>query len=164
MNELDEIDLMLLQLLQHDGRISNSELAQRVGLAPPTVLRRVKLLEERGYIKGYVALLDPLLLELRVTAFMFLEVDQRADLEHLAQQLGNIPEVQDVHRVIGQWCVLLKIRTQTPQTLEHLLHHTIRPLLGIRRTETILVTSSPVESTTLTLPSATTIELSETIA
>ena len=71
--ELDDINIQILRLLQHDGRISNTELAQRVGLAPPTVLRRVKLLEERGYIKGYVALVDPLALGLTVTAFIFVE-------------------------------------------------------------------------------------------
>jgi Lrp/AsnC family leucine-responsive transcriptional regulator len=72
MQELDSIDIELLRLLQQDGRISNAELAQRVSLAPPTVLRRVKLLEERGYIKGYTALVDPLALGLTVTAFIFI--------------------------------------------------------------------------------------------
>ena len=73
LEHLDEIDLHILEILQHDGRISNSDLAQRVGLAPPTVLRRVKLLEERGYIRGYVALIDPLVIGLSVTAFVFIE-------------------------------------------------------------------------------------------
>jgi Lrp/AsnC family leucine-responsive transcriptional regulator len=152
MQELDATDIELLRLLQQNGRISNAELAQRVGLAPATVLRRVKLMEERGYIKGYTALLDPIQLDLRVTAFMFIESDYGCNLEQLSERLAAVPEVQEVHRVIGEWCFLLKIRTQTPQTLEQLIYRTMRPLLGVRRTETILATSSPMEHATLPLP------------
>lgn len=164
MNELDAIDITLLDLLQHDGRISNADLAQRVGLAPATVLRRVKLLEERGYIRGYTALLDPLQLDLPITAFIFIETDYTCSLDELAVTLGELPGVQEVHRTIGEWCILLKVRTQTPQSLEHLLARTIRRMAGIRRSETILATSSPVETTCLALPKAAAVTPSDALA
>ena len=152
MNELDEVDLQILQLLQRDGRIANAELAQRVGLTPPTVLRRVKLLEERGYIKGYAAIVDPLLLGLRVTAFIFIETHAGCDLGAVEAFLTQIPGVQEVHRLIGEWCFLIKVRTASPQTLEDLVYRQLRNHPGVRRTLTTLATSSPFETPALPLP------------
>src|SRR5215510_9141195 len=99
MDSLDEIDLQILRILQEDGRISNAELSQRVGLAPPTVLRRVKLLEERGYIKGYTALVDPLALGLTVTAFIFVETQAGCDFDDVNTFLSQLPGIQEVHHV-----------------------------------------------------------------
>src|SRR6476469_4241442 len=115
MDELDETDLQILHILQQDGRISNAELAQRVGLAPPTVLRRVKLLEERGYIKGYAALVDPLALGLTVTAFIFIETTAGCNLSETEAFLAQLPGLQEIHHLIGEWCFLLKVRTTSPQ-------------------------------------------------
>ena len=152
MNELDAIDIEILRLLQQDGRISNAELAQRVGLAPPTVLRRVKLLEERGYIKGYVALVDPLALGLTVTAFIFVETAAGCNLTETEAFLAQLPGIQEIHHLIGEWCFLLKVRTTSPQTLEHLVYQQLRNHAHVRRTLTTLATSSPFETTGLPLP------------
>jgi DNA-binding Lrp family transcriptional regulator len=150
--ELDDINLHILKLLQEDGRMSNTELAQRVGLAPPTVLRRVKLLEERGYIKGYIALVDPLALGLTVTAFIFIETAAGCNLRTTEEFLGQLPGVQEIHRLIGEWCFLLKVRTASPQTLEQLIYQQLRSNPNIRRTFTTLATSSAFETTALPLP------------
>lgn len=152
MDELDHIDNQILRLLQEDGRISNAELSQRVGLAPPTVLRRVKLLEERGYIKGYTAIVDPLLLGLTVTAFIFVESTAGSDLDAVCDFLMQLPGALEVHKLIGEWCFLIKIRTTSPQTLEDFVYRKLRHHPGIRRTLTTLATSSPRETTALLLP------------
>jgi Lrp/AsnC family transcriptional regulator, leucine-responsive regulatory protein len=152
-DQLDATDIYILSILQDDGRISNAELAQRVGLAPPTVLRRVKLLEERGYIRGYAALIDPIALGLPVTAFIFVESAAGCDLVELGEFLVGLAGVQEVHHVIGEWCFLLKVRTQTPQTLEQLIYQRLRAHPNISRTFTTLATSSPYESPALPLPS-----------
>ncbi|HEX9370441.1 MAG TPA: Lrp/AsnC family transcriptional regulator [Roseiflexaceae bacterium] len=154
MDELDATDIQILKLLQEDGRVSNAELAQRVRLAPPTVLRRVKLLEERGYIKGYAALVDPLALGLTVTAFIFVESAAGCDLNEVCEFLVQLPGVQEVHRIIGEWCFLLKVRTQSPQTLETLIYQHLRNHTSVRRTFTTLATSSAFETPTLPLPAA----------
>lgn len=151
-HELDQIDLQILTVLQQDGRISNADLAQRVGLTPPTVLRRVKLLEERGYLKGYTALVDPLALKLNVTAFIFVESAAGCDLDGLTEMLVQLPGVQEVHRVLGEWCFLLKVRTQTPQTLEDVIYHEIRNHPSVRRTFTVLSTSAPYETPNVPVP------------
>jgi Lrp/AsnC family leucine-responsive transcriptional regulator len=152
MERLDDIDLQILHILQEDGRISNTELAQRVELTPPTVLRRVKLLEEAGYIKGYTAIIDPLKLDLTVTAFIFIETHAGCDLEELSGWLTKLPGAQEVHHLIGEWCFLLKVRTQSPQTLENLIYRTLRKHAGVRRTVTTLATSSPFETSHVPLP------------
>jgi len=152
--ELDDINIQILRLLQEDGRISNAELAQRVGLAPPTVLRRVKLLEERGYIKGYAALVDPLALGLTVTAFIFVETAAGCNLSETETFLVKLPGLQEIHHLIGEWCFLLKVRTASPQTLEHLVYQRLRNHPHVRRTLTTLATSSPFETTVLPLPTA----------
>lgn len=152
MSELDATDLQLLELLQGDGRISQAELAQQVGLTAPTVQRRVRLLEERGYIKGYTALLDPLRLDLPVTAFIFVESQAGCALDELDHFLGALPGVQEVHRVIGEWCYLMKVRTRNPQELERLLYDDLRKHPNVRRTQTTLATSSVRETTQLPLP------------
>jgi Lrp/AsnC family leucine-responsive transcriptional regulator len=154
MNDLDAIDFEILRLLRQDGRISNAELAQHVNLAPPTVLRRVKLLEERGYIKGYTELVDPLALGLTVTAFIFVETAAGCNLHETEAFLAQLPGLQEIHHLIGEWCFLLKVRTTSPQTLEHLVYQQLRNHPHVRRTLTTLATSSPLETTALPLSPA----------
>jgi Lrp/AsnC family leucine-responsive transcriptional regulator len=150
MVELDTIDLQILDLLQGDGRMSNTDLAQQVGLTAPTVLRRVKLLEERGVIRGYAAQVDPLALGLHVTAFIFVETSPGCDLDQVARDLVELPGILEVQRLIGEWCFLLKVRTRSPQTLEDLISRVLRRNPSVRRTQSTIATSAAIE--TMRLP------------
>ena len=78
---LDEIDLKILSEIQADGRITNVELARRVGISPPPCLRRVRTLEEAGYIQGYRGLLDPRKLGFDVTVFASVHLSSQADAD-----------------------------------------------------------------------------------
>src|SRR6201988_2275105 len=78
---LDEIDLKILSEIQADGRITNVELAKRVGISPPPCLRRVRTLEEAGYIHGYCGLLDPRKLGFDVTVFASVHLSSQADAD-----------------------------------------------------------------------------------
>ena len=78
---LDEIDLKILNEIQADGRITNVELAKRVGISPPPCLRRVRALEEAGYIQGYRGLLDPRRLGFDVTVFASVHLSSQADAD-----------------------------------------------------------------------------------
>ncbi|MDZ4717311.1 MAG: Lrp/AsnC family transcriptional regulator [Roseiflexaceae bacterium] len=152
MVELDAIDLQILDLLQRDGRMSNTDLAQRVGLTAPTVLRRVKLLEERGVIRGYAAQVDPLALGLHVTAFIFVETSAGCDLDQVARDLVEFPGIQEVQRLIGEWCFLLKVRTHSPQTLEDLISRVLRRNPSVRRTQSTIATSAAIETMRMPIP------------
>ena len=78
---LDDIELRILAEIQADGRITNVELAKRVGISPPPCLRRVRALEEAGYIQGYRGLLDPRLLGFDVTVFASVHLASQADAD-----------------------------------------------------------------------------------
>jgi DNA-binding Lrp family transcriptional regulator len=81
MRRLDSIDRNILHELQQDGRITNVELARRVGISAPPCLRRVRSLEEAGFIKGYRALLDEKLLGCEVTAFAMVHLSSQAETD-----------------------------------------------------------------------------------
>ena len=92
---LDEVDVQLLALLQQDGRITNADLAKKVGLSPPSVLQRVRVLEKAGLIKGYFGLLDPEKLGLRITALAMisLSLHQEQPIERFRRSVNEIPEI-----------------------------------------------------------------------
>ncbi|AQZ94936.1 Lrp/AsnC family transcriptional regulator [Halopseudomonas phragmitis] len=100
---LDRYDLKILAELQHDARISNQELAERIGLSPSPCSRRVKQLEDAGYINRQVALLDPRKLGLTLTAFVMIGMDRHTP-ERFAgfeQVIKDCPEVLDCCLVTG---------------------------------------------------------------
>src|ERR671912_1181375 len=100
---LDEKDEKILDVLQREGRTTNVELARLVELTPSATLERVRKLEERGFIKGYSATLDPQALGLGLVAFIFVRVDDRdaafEDEEKTAEGLAALPSVQEVHHL-----------------------------------------------------------------
>lgn len=103
LNYLDAIDHKILDALQADGRLTNVELADRVGLSPSPCLRRVKRLEREGVIEGYRAILDRRAVGLGLTVFTEIKVDRhtRAKADALQQALEAIPEVVSCHMVSG---------------------------------------------------------------
>ena len=107
---LDPIDWMILKELQADGRITNVELARRVGLSPPPCLRRVKALERAGFVKGYRALLDEKKLGFEVTAFAMVGLQSQAEADILAfeARVRAWALVRECHIVSGDADFLLK--------------------------------------------------------
>jgi len=108
---LDALDSKILAALQEDGRLSNVELAERVGLSPSPCLRRVKRLEEEGYIAGYKAKVDRRRLGLGMTIFVGVKVDGHRDANARAFQEGvqKLPEVVACHMVSGETDFLLEV-------------------------------------------------------
>lgn len=109
--KLDHIDRQILRLLQSDGRITNLELARRVGLSPPPCLRRVRALEAAGFIRGYHAELAPEPLGFGITVFaqIGLQSQAEADLKAFEQLIAGYPEVREAHMLAGETDFLLKI-------------------------------------------------------
>jgi Lrp/AsnC family transcriptional regulator, leucine-responsive regulatory protein len=101
---LDRYDIRILRELQADGRLSNTELADRIGLSPAPCWRRVKRLEQEGYISGYHAQLNRHKLGLGVIAFvrLYADVNTGAVTRELRQALVKLPEVMDVHHISGE--------------------------------------------------------------
>ena len=108
---LDPIDRQILSELQADGRMTNVELAKRVGISAPPCLRRVRTLEEQGYIRGYHADIDTEALGFGVTVFanVGLHSQAEADLVAFEERVSQWPEVRECHMLAGETDFLLKI-------------------------------------------------------
>ncbi len=107
---LDSIDQHILKELQGDGRITNVELARRVGISPPPCLRRVRALEQAGYIKGYRALLDEKRLGYEVTVFAMVHLSSQAeaDLKAFEDFVRKEPLVRECWMLSGEIDFILK--------------------------------------------------------
>ena len=110
MPKLDDIDLKILKILQDDGRITNVDLAERVGITAPPCLRRVRALEEAGYIKGYHADLDAKTLgfEVQVFAMVGLHSQAEADLQAFEDLCRSWDYVRECHMLNGEIDFLVK--------------------------------------------------------
>ena len=108
---LDAIDIQILSDLQRDGRMTNVELAKRVGISAPPCLRRVRALEDAGYITGYTANVAPQLLCFSVTIFAFVGLSSQKDhdLQAFENLVASWSEVRDCFMLAGDSDFLLKI-------------------------------------------------------
>ena len=120
---LDTIDRQILELLQEDGRMTNVDLAERVGLTAPPCLRRVRALEERGAISGYHAQLNPEALGYTLTVFAMVSLKSQAetDLEAFEAHVARIPEVRECHMLNGEIDFILKIVAHDLQAFQQFL-------------------------------------------
>lgn len=128
--EFDAIDHRILDTLQADGRVSNVDLADRVGLSPSPCLRRLKRLEQEGVIAGYQASLDRDRVGLGLTVFVEIKVDrhQDADAEALQAAVRRMPEVVAAHIVSGEADFLLEVVVPDLGCYERLLFDTLLKL------------------------------------
>jgi Lrp/AsnC family leucine-responsive transcriptional regulator len=147
---IDEKDARILEVLQKEGRTSNVELARVAELTPSATLERVRKLEERGLIKGYMALLDPQALELGLLAFIFVRVDDRDDVlgqsESTAEALAALPSVQELHHLAGEDCFLVKVRARDTDDLYRILKEEFGQFKAIRSTRTTIVLKTVKET------------------
>jgi DNA-binding Lrp family transcriptional regulator len=109
--KLDRIDRQILSDLQDDGRITNVDLAKRAGISAPPCLRRVRSLEDAGFVKGYHADLDPVLLGFNVSVFAHVGLNSQAEADLIAfeEMVEAWPEVRECHMLAGETDFLLKI-------------------------------------------------------
>lgn len=109
--ELDEIDRHILELLQEDARLTNIELADKVGLTPSPCLRRLKRLEQNGVINSYRAILNRVEVGLGLTVFVNIKVERHHDAEANAfrEAVRSLPEVVSCHLISGDSDFLLQV-------------------------------------------------------
>lgn len=150
---LDEIDLQLLGLLQSDGRITNAELAKRVGLSAPSVLQRIRNLEKSGVIKAYTALLDAEKLGYRLTALTMvsLALHEAQPVERFRKAVQEIPEIVETYHVTGEFDFLLKIVVRDIRHYEQLIREKILKIRGISQIKTSFVLGTTKYSTEVRL-------------
>jgi Lrp/AsnC family leucine-responsive transcriptional regulator len=130
---LDAIDRKVLLQLQADGRITNHELAGKVGLSPSPCLRRVRQLEEDGVISGYVALVDPDAIGLGVSAFVRVRLSQQDD-RHLAtfeEAIAGFPEVMECYLMTGEADYQLRVLVASLAEFEDFLRYKLTRIDGV---------------------------------
>lgn len=153
LEKLDAVDLRLLKLLQEDGRITNADLARKVKLSPPSVLQRVRKLEESGLVTRYTAILDADRLGFRlcVMAMVSLALHQEKAIEGFRQAIVEIPEVMEVMHVSGDYDYLLKILIRDMGDYERLVREKISTIPGVGRIQSSFVLGINKNSTALPL-------------
>ncbi len=136
----DEIDMRILALLQENGRMTNVELAERVGLTAPPCLRRVRALEEWGAINGYHAALAPAALGYNLTVFAMVSLRSQAedDLRAFESLVAGIPEVRECHMLNGEIDFILKIVATDLQSFQTLLTTKLTPAPNVEHVKTSL--------------------------
>jgi len=140
MANLDPIDRQMLAELQDDGRITNVELAARVGLTAPPCLRRVRALEEAGVIRGYHADLDPAKLGYAITVFALVSLKSQAEeaLRGFEEHMKSLPEVRECHMLNGEIDFILKIVARDLQSFQEFLTGKLTPAPNVASVKTSL--------------------------
>lgn len=138
MTDLDRIDRRILNELQRDGRITNAELAQRVGLAPTSMSDRLRRLQKQGYILGFTARIDPERVGLGLLVFVEVSLDKTTPdaFDKFARAVKTAPEVLECHMVAGGFDYLVKARVTDMAHYRAFLGDVLLNLPGVAETRT----------------------------
>ncbi|MEM8923347.1 MAG: Lrp/AsnC family transcriptional regulator [Actinomycetota bacterium] len=133
--KMDETDLTIIAELQHDGRITNAELADRVGLSASACLRRVKALEAEGVISRYVALVAPEALDRATTVYVeiTLSSQQERHLDAFEAEIARCPEVMSCHLMSGEADYLVRLACAGVNDYERIHRNQLSILPGVAR-------------------------------
>jgi Lrp/AsnC family transcriptional regulator, leucine-responsive regulatory protein len=143
-HRVEEIDRAIVAALTTDGRLSYTDLAEKVGLSVSAAHQRVRRLEQRGVIRGYVAHVDYATLNLPLTAFVAIRPLDLSQADDAPDRLADLPEIEACYSVAGDDFYLLLVRVASPADLERLLQE-IRGAANVT-TRTTVVLSTPYEN------------------
>ncbi|HJL83857.1 MAG TPA: Lrp/AsnC family transcriptional regulator [Candidatus Marinimicrobia bacterium] len=147
---MDEKDKLILTLLQKDGRMTASEMAEKVDLSVPAVTERIRKLTEGGVLKDFRAVLDAKKVGYDVTAYILLDMSSSSSYGDMVQYAQDNDEVLECHSITGEGSHILKVRAHDTSSLESLLRD-IQSWPGVIRTHTMIVMSTFKEATCLKL-------------
>ena len=153
MDKLNDRDRAILRELMRDGRLSNVDLAEKVGLSPSACLRRVRLMEESGLIAGYAMLLDPVVAGLAGVAYVSVTLDQqgRSALDRFEREVGRFSEIIECYLLAGAADYLLKIVYRDARDFERIHSDIITQLPGVSRVQSTLALRTVKRTTALPL-------------
>ncbi|TAE38881.1 MAG: Lrp/AsnC family transcriptional regulator [Sphingobacteriales bacterium] len=142
--EIDKIDLNILKIMQENGRITNLQLSQNIGLSPAPTLERVRKLEQLGYIKSYHALVDEEKLGLGIKTFIQVSLDfhQNDTIQVFLEEIQAIKEITECHHVTGQCDFVLKAYVKDIKTYEQLIMQKISKIRVVKTFQTMMIMST----------------------
>ena len=138
---MEEIDRKIVSLLSRNGRMSFTELARQAGLSVSAVHQRVRRLETDGVITGYVALCDPEVIGLPLTAFVSIKPFDPSSPDDVPEKLRHLEAIEACHAVAGDENYILKVRVSSPAALENLLQR-IRSLASVATRTTVVLSTA----------------------
>jgi Lrp/AsnC family leucine-responsive transcriptional regulator len=147
---IDKTDILILKIMQEDGRASVSEIAKKVKLSIPAAGERIKKLSEKGLLKKFVAILDHKKAGLDLTAFVFIVSEHSDHYSKFVEEANNCEAILECHSITGGGSHILKVRVENSQALEDLLYE-IQNWPGVSRTQSNLVLSTYKEETSIDL-------------
>ena len=147
---MDKKDKLILSLLQKDGRMTASEMAEKVDLSVPAVTERIRKLTEGSVLKEFRAVVDAKKVGYDVTAYILLDMSSSDSYGNMVDHAQDNDEVLECHSITGEGSHILKVRTHDTSSLESLLRD-IQSWPGVIRTHTMIVMSTFKEATSLKL-------------
>ena len=145
---MDEKDKEILNILQENGRMTASEISDRIDLSIPTVAERIRKLTEYGFLQEFRAIAGAKKVGYDVTAYILLDMSSASDYDDVVKRSKKNSEVLECHSITGEGSHILKIRTKNTSSLELLLRD-IQSWPCVRRTRTMIVMSTIKETTIL---------------
>jgi Lrp/AsnC family leucine-responsive transcriptional regulator len=148
---LDEIDRRILRALQRNARLSNADLSEDVHLSPSACHRRVQRLEKEGYIRAYVALLDPRKLGVPTTVFVEITLQGQADevLDAFEKSVARIPDVLECHLMAGTADYLLKVVAEDTEDFARIHRQYLARLPGVAQMQSSFALRTVCKTTAL---------------
>lgn len=142
--KIDNIDKQILNLLQENARITNVELASKVGISPPAMLERVKRLEKGGYLKKYVAVINADKLGKNIIAIIsvWLSANQLSSIDSFTKQINKFDEVLECYHIAGEEDFILKIMSNSIKDVEAFLLNKLTKIPGVSKVNTKFVLST----------------------
>lgn len=153
-HELDAIDRKLLGILQQDARTTSEQLSALVGLSPSPCARRVRNLEAAGIIKGYVAVVDQVLVDLPISVFASIKLERQREeeLDRFANAIRQWPEIVECYLMTGKFDYLLRIVVKDLAAYEAFLKQTLTRLDGVASIESSFALGQVKQSNVLPIP------------
>jgi DNA-binding Lrp family transcriptional regulator len=151
--KIDDTDRRILNVLQKQGRISNADLAERVNLSASACHRRVQRLEDEGWIKDYVALLDPRKVNVPATIFVEITLSAQADevLEAFEKAVARIPDVLECHLMAGTADYILKVVAENTDDFARIHRQYLTRLPGVAQMQSSFALRTVFKTTALPL-------------
>jgi Lrp/AsnC family leucine-responsive transcriptional regulator len=144
---MNDIDYKALKILMGNARATWAEIGGELGMTGPAAADRIRKLEEKGYIKGYAALVDPESVGCGFTAFVSVILDRPPEYRAaFLEKVAELQEIQECHHVAGDYDYLLKVRCNTTRHFDHVVSTELRGLPGVVRIRTTVVLDTEKET------------------
>jgi len=151
--KLDDTDIKILEIIQRDGRITNTKLASTIGISQPAMLERVRRLESAGVISGYTAILDrdKIGLEVMVFVAVSLAIHQLSSVDKIKKKIISFPEVLECYQVSGDDDFILKVVLENINSYMDFVMNKLSKITGIRKVKSSFVLSTVKNTNNLAL-------------